>query len=99
MGTTEYELRLTNLRRALEQQGLRGMVVLKPEHVRYFSGFTGDSPRSEYVHRRRLVALVLPVEHDAVLIVPKVERDWARSLSWVRDVRWHVEWAEADVPL
>lgn len=97
MVSGEYERRLANLRRALEQQGMRGMLVLKPEHVRYFSGFTGYSTRSEYVHERRLVALVLPVDQDPVLIVPKVERDWARGLSWVRDVRWHVEWTEADV--
>lgn len=99
MADQEHDARVARLREALDQRGLHAMLVLKPEHVRYFSGFTGYSTRPEYVHQRRLVAMVIPVEQDPVLIVPKVERDWARSTTWVRDVQWHVEWTEPEALL
>ncbi len=96
MADHEHNARLATFQRTLREHGLHAILVLKPEHVRYFSGFTGYSTRAEYVHQRRLVAMVIPVDQEPVLIVPKVERDWARILTWVPDVQWHVEWTDPE---
>jgi Xaa-Pro aminopeptidase len=69
------------------------MVVIKPEHVRYLSGFWGYSTRPEYASPRRLVALVVPASGQPTLIVPKIEFNFARRRTWLTDVRHHVEWA------
>ncbi|WP_425306926.1 aminopeptidase P family N-terminal domain-containing protein [Caballeronia zhejiangensis] len=63
------------------------MVVIKPEHVRYLSGFWGYSTRPEYASPRRLVALVVPASGQPTLIVPKIEFNFARRRTWLTDVR------------
>jgi Xaa-Pro dipeptidase len=92
----ECEQRVAALQQSVERNGLQAMVVLKPEHVRYFSGFGGYSTRPEYAHQRRLVAMLIPIDQEPVLVVPKVERDWALSMTRLRDVQWHLEWSDPE---
>jgi Xaa-Pro dipeptidase len=70
------------------------MVIIKPEHVRYVSGFWGYSARPEYAMPRRLTAVVLPAKGAPTLIVPKLERQFAQRRTWLSDVRHHVEWGQ-----
>jgi Xaa-Pro dipeptidase len=79
----------------LQEAGLDGMLVIKPEHVRYLAGFWGYSTRTEYAMPRRLIALVVPARGECTLVVPKIELNYARRQTWVTDVRHHVEWEQA----
>jgi Xaa-Pro aminopeptidase len=80
----------------MQGAGLDAALVVKPEHVRYLSGFWGYSTRPEYAMPRRLICVVVPASGEPVLIVPKIELNFARRRTWVPDVRCHVEWASAD---
>jgi Xaa-Pro aminopeptidase len=88
-----YKARVSGTQAELARRGLDCMVVIKPEHVRYLSGVWGYSTRPEYASPRRLVALVVPAKGDPVLIVPKIELNFASRRTWLRDVRHHVEWS------
>ena len=80
----------------LREHGFDGMLVIKPEHVRYLAGFWGYSTRTEYAMPRRLIALVVPASGECTLIVPKIELNYARRQTWVGDLRHHVEWEQPD---
>lgn len=89
-----YRQRIAQIQSGMRRQGLAGMIIIKPEHVRYVSGLWGYSTRPEYAMPRRLIALVLPVAGPCTLIVPKLESLYARRGSWVPDIRHHVEWSQ-----
>jgi Xaa-Pro aminopeptidase len=91
-----FKSRIANVQAALDCSNLEGIVVIKPENVRYLSGVWGYSTRPEYAMPRRLVALVLPRQGEPTLIVPKIEFLFARRRTWISDVRHHVEWTSAD---
>lgn len=93
MNPSLYKSRVDGMQAELRRLGLGCMVVIKPEHVRYLSGFWGYSTRPEYASPRRLVALVVPVTGQPTLIVPKIEFNYASRRTWLHDVRYHVEWA------
>jgi Xaa-Pro aminopeptidase len=93
LNTSLYKQRIARVQARLAQEGLDGFVVIKPEHVRYLSGFWGYSTRTEYAMPRRLIAVIIPREGEVTLIVPKIELNWARRRSWIPDVRHHVEWS------
>jgi len=88
--------RTRDVQAKLKDHQLDGMLVIKPENVRYLSGFYGYSTRTEYAMPRRLIALVVPASGDCTLIVPKIEHLYARRQTWVDDVRVHVEWGKSD---
>jgi Xaa-Pro aminopeptidase len=90
----EYQQRLMKIQSALKSRGLDAIVVVKPEHVRYVTGFWGYSTRPEYAMPRRLTAVVLPASGAPTLIVPKLELYFAQRRTWLDDVRHHVEWAQ-----
>jgi Xaa-Pro aminopeptidase len=87
--------RVARVQDGLRARGLDGMLVIKPEHVRYLTGVWGYSTRTEYAMPRRLIAFVLPARGEGTLIVPKIEQFYARRQTWVSDVRHHVEWEQA----
>lgn len=92
---------LMRKRIALTQEGLRahgldGMLVIKPENVRYLTGVWGYSTRTEYAMPRRLISAIVPAKGDCTLIVPKIEQIYARRQTWIADVRHHVEWGNME---
>ncbi len=89
-----YENRLRGTQEALRQAGLDGLLVIKPENVRYVSGLCGYHRRPEYALPRRLIAVVIATTGEPCLIVPKLEHKLALELSWIQDLRYHVEWPE-----
>ena len=91
-----YKARVAKVQAELTRRKFDGMVVIKPEHVRYLSGVWGYSTRTEYAMPRRLIAIVVPQRGEPTLIVPKIERLFAQRRTWVSDVRHHVEWSEQD---
>ena len=93
MNEALYKARIARVQSELTRRQLDGMIVIKPEHVRYLAGVWGYSTRTEYAMPRRLIALIVPKHGDVTLIVPKIEVNFARRRTWVSDVRYHVEWA------
>jgi Xaa-Pro dipeptidase len=87
--------RIAEAQSKLREHRLDGVLVIKPEHVRYLTGFWGYSTRTEYAMPRRLVALIVPASGECTLIVPKIELNYARRQTWIGDLRHHVEWAQA----
>lgn len=68
---------MSNIRRAMESEGLDLLICRSPENVLYLSGYwpiTGWS------------LAVLPLEGEPVLIVPVSELEYARD-GWIKDVR------------
>jgi Xaa-Pro dipeptidase len=88
--------RIAELQRRLTEQGLDAMLIIKPEHVRYISGFWGYNPRPEYAMPRRLVCTIMPAVGEPTLIVPKIEYNLARRRTWLSDIRAHVEWESSE---
>src|SRR5262249_49770525 len=87
--------RIAEAQNKLREHGFDGMLVIKPEHVRYLTGFWGYSTRTEYAMPRRLIALIVPASGESTLIVPKIELNYARRQTWITDLRHHVEWEQA----
>jgi Xaa-Pro aminopeptidase len=96
MTVSEYQRRVSAIQAELKRRGLNALVAIKPEHVRYVSGFWGYSTRTEYAGPRRLIAAVVPALGDCTLIVPKIELLFAQRRTWMKDVRHHVEWEQPD---
>jgi Xaa-Pro aminopeptidase len=96
MTVSEYRRRVSAIQAELKRRGLNAIVAIKPEHVRYISGFWGYSTRTEYAGPRRLIAAVVPASGDCTLIVPKIELLFAQRRTWMKDVRHHVEWEQQD---
>ena len=48
-------LRLSHLRNFLDEQKVNAALISKPENVRYFSGFTGDSTMLIITHKRNIL--------------------------------------------
>ena len=93
---SEYKSRILKVQAELVRQKFDGLVVIKPENLRYLSGVWGYSARTEYAMPRRLVALVVPQRGEPTLIAPKIEYLFAQRRSWISDVRHHVEWSRPD---
>ena len=94
MTTETKRQRVLRVQEGLRRNGLDGMLVIKPENVRYLTGFWGYSTRTEYAMPRRLIALILPASGECTLIVPKIEHWYGRRQTWITDVRHHVEWGQ-----
>ena len=92
MNTETYRQRVNAIQSALTSHGLDATIMIKPEHVRYVSGFWGYSARPEYAGPRRLTAVVPPAKGEPTLIVPKLEMQFAQRRTWFNDLRHHVEW-------
>jgi Xaa-Pro dipeptidase len=92
MNTETYRERVSQIQSALTSHGLDAIIMIKPEHVRYVSGFWGYSARPEYAQPRRLTAVLLPAKGEPTLVVPKLERQFAQRRTWFNDLRHHVEW-------
>jgi len=96
MSNETMRQRVVRVQEGHRRNGLDGMLVIKPENVRYLTGFWGYSTRTEYAMPRRLIALVVPAAGDCTLILPKIEQWYGRRQTWVTDVRHHVEWGQRD---
>lgn len=94
MKPATYKSRVTRIQDEMKRRGLSGLIVIKPEHVRYVSGFWGYSTRPEYASPRRLIAVVVPASGECTLVVPKLEFLFSSRRTWMSDVRRHVEWEQ-----
>jgi Xaa-Pro aminopeptidase len=93
----DYVGRTRRFQSVLGQKGVSCAVVTKAANVRYLTGFWGYASRAEYSEPRRLICLVVPQNAKPLLIVPKIEHDFALAATrgLPIEVRRHVEWSEA----
>jgi len=72
-----HEVRIARIRRSMERLNVEVLLCKLPENVLYLSG---------YWPVMGLSLLILPLEGEPTLIIPKAEEEFARE-GWVRDVR------------
>src|SRR3954468_15627851 len=92
----DYVARTRRFQEALKAKRLSCALVMRAANVRYLTGFWGYATRAEYSEPRRLICLVVPRQGKPLIIVPKIEHDFARPATrgLPIEVRRHVEWTE-----
>jgi len=92
----DHAARLKRLQERLTAEGGAAAVITKAPNIRYLTGFWGYVTRAEYSEPRRLTALVVPKDGQPLLIVPKIEYEFALAATAGTSVtvRRHVEWIE-----
>ena len=93
----DYTGRTRRFQNVLAANGVSCAIVMKPANIRYLTGFWGFAARAEYSEPRRLICVVVPQKAKPLLIVPKIEHDFARAATrgLPIELRRHVEWTEA----
>jgi Xaa-Pro aminopeptidase len=88
--------RLRKIQNRIVANGGSAAVITKAPNIRYLTGFWGYVTRAEYSEPRRLIALIVPSTARPLLIVPKIEHEFALAATagLEIDVRRHVEWME-----
>lgn len=86
----EYSGRVDALRRQLADRHMDGCILLHPSNVYYITGFR------HYVPIRPLGVIVSARDASITVITPKIEYEYAAKTSWISDVRYYVEFPEAD---
>jgi Xaa-Pro dipeptidase len=77
--------RLDRLRARIREADLAAVVLVHPPNLRYLVGFHSNA-------YSRPLTLVVPVEGDPMLLVPRLEELQAREMTRAVDVRSYVEW-------
>ena len=92
----DYAGRTRRFQNVLAAKGVSCGIVMKPANIRYLTGFWGFATRAEYSEPRRLICVVVPQKAKPLLIVPKIEHDFARAATrgLPIELRRHVEWTE-----
>ena len=79
--------RLDRLRARIREADLAAAVLVHPPNLRYLVGFHSNA-------YSRPLTLVVPVEGDPTLLVPRLEELQAREMTGMADIRSYVEWDE-----
>jgi Xaa-Pro aminopeptidase len=93
----DYVGRTRRFQSVLADKGVSCGLVMKAANIRYLTGFWGYATRAEYSEPRRLICVAVPQKGKPLLIVPKIEHDFARAATrgLPIEIRRHVEWSEA----
>jgi Xaa-Pro dipeptidase len=79
--------RLDRLRARIRDADVAAAVLVHPPNLRYLVGFHSNA-------YSRPLTLIVPVDGEPTLIVPRLEELQAREMTRVADVRSYVEWDE-----
>lgn len=92
----DYARRIRKFQETLAAQNAIAGVVMRAANIRYLSGFWGFASRAEYSEPRRLTCLIVPKSGTPLMIVPKIEYEFAKAATKGSgiEVRRHVEWVE-----
>lgn len=82
------------LGREVADSGLDAVVAVSPENVSYTAG---AFIWTQWSIRDRLALVVIPSHGEPTFIVCAVEEPFARSKSWIRDIRTYVEFKTSPV--
>ena len=75
----------------MQREGLDDLVALSPENTRYASG---TMIPTQPIMRDRKVICVTPVAGEPVFIVVNIEEEYAKTYSFIKDVRSYNEFTE-----
>jgi Xaa-Pro dipeptidase len=78
---------IDKLRARTVAAGCDGLLVLTPVNIRYLTGYHSNA-------YSRPLTLILPVEGEPILLVPRLETAQAMAMTSVVDVRDYVEWED-----
>lgn len=81
---SEYDQRLERVRKHMEERQTDVLVLWDEDNVRYFCGFNSMHWGAKSIQP---AVLVVPLEHDPVLVIPEFFRGMAEATSYVQDVR------------
>jgi Xaa-Pro dipeptidase len=82
---SQSEPRTEQLRAHTLAEDCAGAIVLNPVNLRYLTGYHSNA-------YSRPLALIVPVDGEPTLLVPRLEAEQARALTRIADVRDYVEW-------
>lgn len=85
---TEYEYRLSEVRRNMEKRGIDVMMVSSPENVFYLTGFETTGYTS-------FQALFIPLEAEPFIVTRILENTGVQNFSWIEQSR---PYADGDDP-
>jgi Xaa-Pro dipeptidase len=81
--------RLRRLQDAIEKRDLDALLLYKPVNAYYASGFTSLDTARPNSYTRPIVAVITPAA--ATLVVPLLDDEPAREMSWIQDVRSYIK--------
>ncbi|MBS7649301.1 MAG: Xaa-Pro peptidase family protein [Candidatus Bathyarchaeia archaeon] len=81
MSTRDFEERIKKLREKAERHGIDGFFIASEPNMRYFTGF------STLAIERLVSAFISTEPVEPILIVPKLEEEKAKKLSFFKDIR------------
>jgi Xaa-Pro aminopeptidase len=81
--------RIKRIQELLVEQELDAMLLYKPVNSYYASGFTSLDTARPNSYTRPIVVVITP--EAAVLVVPLLDDEPAREMSWITDVRSYVK--------
>jgi Xaa-Pro dipeptidase len=87
----DFDDRLNRLRILLAEKDLDAIILVKPENLYYFTGFWGAAPI-------RMLSLIIPRDSEPILILPRLEEDYATLNSWIKNIRSYVEFVPDGEP-
>lgn len=87
----DYADRIGKAYQIMARSNLDALLLTRAENLFYFTGFWGAAPI-------RLLSLLLQNGQDPLLILPKLEEDYARSASWVTHFCSYVEFIPGGEP-
>jgi Xaa-Pro aminopeptidase len=83
----EYQHRISALLKHSADKRLRALLLSDPSTIFYYTGFWGFSDL-------RPVWLVVSFDGSCTLIMPRLEKFLAESMTWVHSIQDYVEWSE-----
>src|SRR6187455_1696395 len=81
--------RLQRLQDAIRERELDALLLYKPVNAYYGSGFTSLDTARPNSYTRPIVAVITP--SAATLVVPLLDDEPAREMSWIGDVRSYIK--------
>jgi Xaa-Pro aminopeptidase len=81
----EYAQRLTRVREGLSARKLDALIVFNSPRIAYLSGFT-------HVSTERPMALVVPLDGDLGVLIPRLEREHVQKAPSIRHVKDYPEY-------
>lgn len=88
---------LARARRLMAEQGLAGLLVVKPENVQYVTG-VHPGPASSLWRRAGPAVAILPADETVApaAVIPDTQEAAFRQASAIEDLRMHPLWIESD---
>lgn len=81
---SEFQRRLAKARQLMEDNDIQMLILWDDDNIRYFSGFHTTHWSTKSIQP---AVLLLPLEHDPVLVIPEFFRGMAEAVTYIQDIR------------